>query len=103
MTSRSSIIVLSLWLMSAPVLAQNAADGVLPRKDTEASSAKTSAVERVAAFAGIHGISAWPRTDGCEYDRAFSGETVGLILTIDSTTAGTARWDGRCHVPCGTT
>lgn len=83
-------LLLLLLTGCAPALVQGTA--------TPASTTLPPA-ERVAAFALARGISAWPRTDGCAYDRSFSGTTVGLILDINSSTAGTARWDGRCHVP----
>jgi len=93
MPMKISFLVSLLWLISTPVLAQNAADA------DNSSQRAAAAMERVADFAAIHGISAWPRLDGCEYARSFSGETVGLILTVESATEARARWDGRCHVP----
>ena len=92
------LLPLLLFGCASPQLAPELVPKIQQAAPVEQAPPLTPA-QRVAAFAEELGISAWPRLDGCEYDRSFDGTTVGLILTIDSATTGTARWDGRCHVP----
>jgi hypothetical protein len=56
--------------------------GVAWAQEPSATNLSHEAQQQVRAFVQAHGIAAWPRPQGCNYDRPWDGLTMGAVLQV---------------------